>query len=560
MKKFLILFVMLFCITLMNVTTLGQRANHLVISEVRYGTTSSVNDEFVELYNPTNASIAVSATTLYLKKIASTGAITGITLTINTASVPAHGFFLIGQTGTTGLPTGGLDATYSTSSALIANGGVFITSTSANTINSNFIDGVTWGTAVQPSGWGEGTNASDPGNDKSIERKARVGSTEATMAASGSDVTNGSSFDSNNNSSDFVVQSTPVLQNSGSSSEVPSSSETQSIGGSTGNNYFIVGDGTNSYQVNINITSSGSGGNTSVTAHTGATSANSSELSGKKIIDLYYTLSSSASGITSTIELDYMKSQYDAISSPVLAEANMFLARRSGTNTYENFSRGAGSSVSSATANGMVQATGATSFSDWFISADNTAPLPVELTSFASSVSDNEVTLKWSTATEVNNYGFEILRSAQNDNWEKIGFVQGNGNSNSPKNYTFTDEPTGGKEFQYRLKQIDFNGVFEYSGITTAVLENVSEFKLDQNYPNPFNPITRISYTLPVRTSVKLRVYDLLAQVIAELVNGIQETGRYEVTFDGSNLPSGAYFYKLEAGSYIEVKKLLLVK
>ena len=194
---------------------------------------------------------------------------------------------------------------------------------------------------------------------------------------------------------------------------------------------------------------------------------------------------------------------------------------------------------------------------------NNESALPVELTSFTSNVVDNEVTLKWSTATEVNNYGFEIQRLAVSDQrsvWEKIGFVQGHGNSNSPKNYSFIDEPTGGKEFQYRLKQIDFNGAFEYSEITTAILENVSEFKLDQNYPNPFNPMTRISYTLPVRTSVKLRVYDLLAQVIAELVNGIQEAGRYEVTFDGSNLPSGAYFYKLEAGSYIEVKKLLLVK
>ena len=188
--------------------------------------------------------------------------------------------------------------------------------------------------------------------------------------------------------------------------------------------------------------------------------------------------------------------------------------------------------------------------------------LPVELTSFASTIHGNQVTLNWSTATEVNNYGFEVQRASTKlgTSWEKIGFVQGHGNSNSPKNYSFTDKPTGGKEFQYRLNQIDFNGAFEYSEITTAILENVSEFKLEQNYPNPFNPMTRISYTLPVRTSVKLRVYDLLAQVVAELVNGIQEAGRYDVTFDGSNFPSGAYFYKLEAGSYIEVKKLLLVK
>ena len=191
------------------------------------------------------------------------------------------------------------------------------------------------------------------------------------------------------------------------------------------------------------------------------------------------------------------------------------------------------------------------------------SPLPVELTSFTSNVVDNKVTLNWSTATEVNNYGFEIQRIAVSDQrsaWEKIGFVQGHGNSNSTKNYSFTDKPTGGIEFQYRLKQIDFNGAFEYSEITSAILENVNEFKLEQNFPNPFNPTTRISYTLPVRTNVRLRVYDILAQVVAELTNGNQEAGRYEVTFDGSNLPSGAYFYKLEAGNYVEVKKLLLVK
>ncbi len=215
-----------------------------------------------------------------------------------------------------------------------------------------------------------------------------------------------------------------------------------------------------------------------------------------------------------------------------------------------NYSVTAGTTTSNAQALGI---------DDFFI--DNA--LPVELTSFTSTVNENKVTLKWTTATEVNNYGFEIQRllvNSQRSAWENIGFVQGNGNSNSPKNYTFIDEPSGGKEFRYRLKQIDFNGAFEYSEIVDAILENVSEFKLDQNFPNPFNPSTKISYTIPIKTNVKLHVYNLLAQMVAELANGIQEAGRYEVTFDGNNLPSGVYFYKLEAGNYAEVKKLLLVK
>lgn len=196
---------------------------------------------------------------------------------------------------------------------------------------------------------------------------------------------------------------------------------------------------------------------------------------------------------------------------------------------------------------------------DWSL-----APLPVELTSFTSKVIGDKVHLNWQTATEVNNYGFEIERGqtskVKNETWERIGFIHGNGNSNSEKNYSFIDEPKNGKEFKYRLKQIDFNGSFEYSKEETVILENISFFKLEQNYPNPFNPVTKISYTIPQRVSVKLRVYDMLAKKIAELVNGFQEEGRYEVTFDGSNYPSGTYFYKLEAGSYVEVKKLLLIK
>jgi hypothetical protein len=200
------------------------------------------------------------------------------------------------------------------------------------------------------------------------------------------------------------------------------------------------------------------------------------------------------------------------------------------------------------------------------------APLPVELTSFTSNVNGNKVVLNWQTATEVNNYGFEVERSAIShqlsaesrqpnaDSWSRIGFVQGNGNSNSPKNYSFTDVPLGGKVFKYRLKQIDFNGAFEYSKEVTAVLQNLASYKLEQNYPNPFNPVTKISYTIPQKAFVRLRVYDMLARQICELVNSDQEAGRYEALFDAANLPSGSYFYKLEAGKYVEVKKLLLVK
>ncbi|MCX6168950.1 MAG: T9SS type A sorting domain-containing protein [Ignavibacteriales bacterium] len=209
--------------------------------------------------------------------------------------------------------------------------------------------------------------------------------------------------------------------------------------------------------------------------------------------------------------------------------------------------------------------TGAIILDNFLIYGATDGALPVELTSFTSNVNGNKVELNWKTATEVNNYGFSIERLAVSgqpnaDSWTKIGFVQGNGNSNSPKSYSFTDEPTGGKEFNYRLKQIDFDGAYEYSDIITAVLENVSAFALEQNFPNPFNPTTKISYTIPERVNVKLKIYDMIAQQVAELVNGSQEAGHYQVTFDGSDLPSGVYFYKLEAGKFVEVKKFMLIK
>jgi Lamin Tail Domain/Secretion system C-terminal sorting domain len=191
------------------------------------------------------------------------------------------------------------------------------------------------------------------------------------------------------------------------------------------------------------------------------------------------------------------------------------------------------------------------------------APLPVELSYFESIVAGNKVHLRWKTDTEINNFGFEIERSSSNDGyekWERVGFAAGNGNCDSPREYFFTDLPSGGKEFRYRLKQIDFSGVTEYSKDIEAVLGELGDFRLGQNYPNPSNPSTRISYTIPEKTLVKLRVYDILAREVEVLVNKEQAAGIYEVSLDGNSLGSGTYFYKLEAGGFTEVKKLVLVK
>ncbi len=216
--------------------------------------------------------------------------------------------------------------------------------------------------------------------------------------------------------------------------------------------------------------------------------------------------------------------------------------------------------------------------------------LPVELTTFTAALtSPATVELKWNTATEVNNYGFEIQRSAVSgqlsakaapdsrklkaESWKKIGFVKGSGNSNSPKNYSFVDDNPVMGTVEYRLKQIDNNGNFKYSQIVT-VNSLPTKFELWQNFPNPFNPTTTIQYAIPKAEHVTLKVYDELGKEVRTLVNENKEAGQYRVSFNGSDLASGIYYYRISAGGsarlpdgqassptgFSEVKKLMLLK
>jgi hypothetical protein len=203
-----------------------------------------------------------------------------------------------------------------------------------------------------------------------------------------------------------------------------------------------------------------------------------------------------------------------------------------------------------------------------------TAPvLPVELVSFSASVTLFNTALKWKTATEVNNYGFEIQRTIDNgqlkiparpaggDNWNTVGFVEGNGTTNTPKEYSFTDKGLQAGKYSYRLKQIDRDGKFEYSNeVEVTVADAPKEFALEQNYPNPFNPVTMINYQLPMNNHVILKVYDALGREVATLVNEMKKAGSYSAEFDASKLASGIYFYRLQAGEFVETKKMLLMK
>ena len=208
----------------------------------------------------------------------------------------------------------------------------------------------------------------------------------------------------------------------------------------------------------------------------------------------------------------------------------------------------------------VLTASGLSSFSD-FALAGNDNPLPVELASFVSSVSGNNVTLNWSTASENNNSGFDIERSIVNGQWSKIGNVAGNGTSTVSQSYTFTDRNLSTGKYNYRLKQTDFNGNFEYFNLSSEVSIGVpAKFELSQNYPNPFNPTTKISFALPNDGKVSLKIYDMTGKEVMLLVNEVKTAGYYSVSFNASSLTSGVYFYTLSADNFTATKKMMLVK
>ncbi|KUG25374.1 hypothetical protein ASZ90_004802 [hydrocarbon metagenome] len=218
-----------------------------------------------------------------------------------------------------------------------------------------------------------------------------------------------------------------------------------------------------------------------------------------------------------------------------------------------------------------------TGFSQWAPGSKGGDALPVELTYFEGTATEGGVLLQWETATEVNNYGFDVERRTSSlSEWKKLGFVQGHGTTNSPKNYEFTDsELPNSDEVSYRLKQIDNDGTFAYSKTITVDLTTITSiedeeiptvYSLEQNYPNPFNPSTTIAFTVPSdvkrqTSDVKLIVYDILGREVATLVNQKLQSGNHEVNFNASSLSSGMYFYRIDIGNeFNSIKKMLLIK
>ena len=203
-----------------------------------------------------------------------------------------------------------------------------------------------------------------------------------------------------------------------------------------------------------------------------------------------------------------------------------------------------------------------------------TSIVPVELSSFTADNVDGEVVLKWQTATETNNQGFEIERASSSTTpvqvWTKISFVEGRGTTTEMTDYSYKDRIIKPGNYVYRLKQIDFDGTISYSEEIEVDVTGPKEFSLSQNYPNPFNPITTIKFALPVNSRVKINVYNALGQLVETLVDKEIESGYHEVNFsakggsasggDALNLASGVYLYQLQAGEYVFVKKMVLIK
>lgn len=214
---------------------------------------------------------------------------------------------------------------------------------------------------------------------------------------------------------------------------------------------------------------------------------------------------------------------------------------------------------------------------DWTIylddvSRNSSGPLPVELDNFTGFNKELNIHINWSTATEKNNYGFDVERTTpsqtlpltgggQGGDWNKIGFVAGSGTTNTPRSYTYVDAVTRPGTYTYRLRQIDRDGTFRYSPEMNVTITGYPvSYSLEQNFPNPFNPNTMISYQLPMNSIVTLKIYDILGKEVETLVNGEQESGVYSIQWNAKGLASGMYFYTLRAGSFSATKKMSLIK
>jgi hypothetical protein len=192
-------------------------------------------------------------------------------------------------------------------------------------------------------------------------------------------------------------------------------------------------------------------------------------------------------------------------------------------------------------------------FLDDVMLSDNA--LPITLESFIGSVVNNNVNLTWKTGSETNNSGFEVYRNDQ-----KIGFITGKGTTNEEQSYSYSDKNLQPGKYSYKLKQVDYNGNFEYYNLSNQVVITApKKFTVGQNYPNPFNPVTKIAYSIPMDSKVTIKIFDVLGREVYSL-DQQQLAGYHDFPFDASNFSSGIYFYKITAGDFTAIKKMLFIK
>lgn len=217
---------------------------------------------------------------------------------------------------------------------------------------------------------------------------------------------------------------------------------------------------------------------------------------------------------------------------------------------------------------GNIVVAGVTEYEDgsWDVAVarfiGDSGPLPVELTGLEATVDGRGVQLSWTTASETNNAGFYVERTAGEAAWETLDFVEGEGTTTTAQHYRFTDTapPFTAQAVRYRLRQVDFDGTVEYIGEVKVELARSEALALHGVYPNPFRAHTTIRYELPVASHVRLAVYDVLGREVVMLVDGSQSAGRYEANLEGATLPSGLYVYRIEAGGFTATRQMLLVK
>ncbi len=276
-----------------------------------------------------------------------------------------------------------------------------------------------------------------------------------------------------------------------------------------------------------------------------------------------YPANSANSGYTYNVTLHYSPALIGSIAN----ESMIKVAKNNGNDTvYVPFNvAGTGpGEYQLDVVNHNITVYGLTGFSR-FILTDGDSPLPVELSSFTSSISGRDVNLNWTTTSETNNSGFRIERSAGNNQWSEVSFVNGSGTTTSQKDYSYIDKNLSSGKYNYRLKQIDYNGQYNYFNLNNEINIGLPvKFDLSQNYPNPFNPSTKISFDIPADGKVSITLYDISGKEVSKLVNEYKTAGYYTVNFNGSELSSGTYFYRIVAEgngqNFTATKKMMLLK